>query len=94
MEENTPDGVVTVASDHDFRNRVCLEYHASQMQLPKPVVYVPGNGPARWYVRHDFSEAPDPPQSIVGPGGQRYFMLRTVPFSGLSGFNWHLYRAP
>ena len=98
MGAETPGDVVTVGSDHDFRNRLLLDYYATYLPPSKRLEYVthaqiPAN-PPDWLILHSFN--PDPRQAPAGlsfPGGTpAYRLVEVYPHSGLSGFTWMLYR--
>ena len=94
MLARTPGEVVTVGSDHAFRNGLVLAYHAARAGDPRPLVYVdpgPAVEPPLWYLRHDFSEAPDAAPEI-SVAGRRYALAARFPTAGLSGWTWLLYR--
>jgi hypothetical protein len=91
----TSDDAVTVGSDHDFRNQVVLAYHASRMELSKPLVYVTkGEGvePPTWFLRHELDPEREPQAEISGPGGRRYRLRKVFPSAPLSGWSWEAYR--
>jgi hypothetical protein len=87
---------VTVASDHDFRNRMTLEYHARGLAPGCEVIYVPRSElPARgadWLILHSLDPDEHPPATARDGRGQRYRLDGTYPAHRLSGLTWHLYR--
>jgi hypothetical protein len=93
---HTPPGrAVTVGSDHDFRNRMVIDYHARSFP-GRTIEYVPrdrwtGSAPV-WMIVHDFEPEPRPEPTVVGPNGLSYTHAATFRYSGLSGWNWHVYR--
>ena len=94
MVERTRGDLVTVATDHEFRNGTVLAFHAERLHLPKGLALVnPGEGvpPPEWYLRHDFDPAPAAAESLLGPGGLPYRLSATFPYAGLSGWTWLLY---
>lgn len=96
MASGVPGPSATVASDHDFRNGMAVEYFARRLALPRPVIYVrKGDAPAGgtdWFLTH--SDSPSPPHraSMADPAGNRYVFEKEFPFAGVSGFWWTLYR--
>ena len=97
MAKDTPEDVITVASDHDFRNRTLLDFYAAYLPPPKRLAYVPierrqANPPA-WFLLHGL--ATDPRLAPVGvslPGAAAYRLVEVYPYAGLSGWTWMLYR--
>ncbi|HXJ33790.1 MAG TPA: hypothetical protein VMS22_07080 [Candidatus Eisenbacteria bacterium] len=94
MVRHTPDDALAVGSDHDFRNRLVIEYFAPR--FPKPIRYVRVNeltapGP-RWYVAHRaLGEAPPPP-ALTDRLGTRYRLETEYPTAPLSGFRWFVFQ--
>ena len=87
---------VLVASDHDFRNKIMLEYYFWRAGAIDRLSYVemghwPPEGPD-WIVLHDFSQDFSPPESINIEPGHEYQLDKVFPYFGLSGCNWALYR--
>ena len=87
---------VLVASDHDFRNRMVLEYHFWRVGAMHRFVYIEQGQwspeAPEWFVLHDFSQNFVPPESIRREPEREYQLEKVFPYSGLSGFNWALYR--
>lgn len=94
--ENSPEGVVTIGSDHDFRNKAVMTFYAKHVGTGKPLKYVdaypwPRSG-VTWYVTHSLAEKPSPPPSIRDVAGNRYELMKHFPYSRLSGWHWFIYR--
>jgi hypothetical protein len=95
----TPGSEIAVGSDHDFRNETMLDYYADQLPPGKRVIYVPASawtpeGP-EWLITHGFGRLGPgnlPPERVSGVNGRPYRRLRSFPYGGISGWNWHLYR--
>jgi hypothetical protein len=95
VEQTPPGRAVTIGSDHDFRNRMVIDHHARS--FPGRVIeYVPEDrwsaADPIWVFVHDFEDEPRPAASVVGPNGRGYTYAATYRYSGLSGWNWHVYR--
>ena len=96
MAEQTPGNIVTVASDHDFRNKLIVDFYARHLPTPKQVVYVDhkdivrGDGPA-WLITHELDTGYQPPRELEAKGG-KYSLVRSYPYCGISGFSWFVYR--
>lgn len=96
LAERTAGPVITVGSDHDFRNGLVLRYFAQRMPSAKPLVYyrrgeLPPDGP-EWLLTHGFREIPSPPPFLRDERGRPYRLERSFPFASLSGFHWFVYR--
>ena len=96
MCEETVGRPVTVASDHDFRNRTTLEYHARSLGPGCRVEYVPRTAlptdGADWVILHSLDPDERPRATRLQWGGQRYVFDRSYLAHRLSGLTWHLYR--
>ncbi len=94
MVRHTAGDTLVVTSDHDFRNRLVIEYFAPR--FAKPIRYLRANelaapGP-QWYVAHRaLGEAP-PPAVVVDRLGDRYQLETEYPTAPLSGFRWFVFR--
>lgn len=92
--EGTP---VTAGSDHDFRNGLVVEYFARHLALPRPLIYMRGQGhwpagPPDWFLVHSRLPSPVHPETLTDWYGNRYVFQRDFPYASLSGFSWSLFR--
>ncbi|MFI5348478.1 MAG: hypothetical protein ACHQ2Z_02955 [Elusimicrobiota bacterium] len=97
MAEDTPNDVITVASDHDNRNRRMLEFYSAYLPPGKRLEYVSAPrrlaSPPEWFLLHGFSTDPRRAPVAVSLSSAAYFPLVDVyPYGGLSGWTWMLYR--
>jgi uncharacterized membrane protein len=88
--------VLTVGSDHDFRNSVLLGYYARFVPADRELVYVaedawPADGP-RWLIVHSFARGFVPEPSYVFAGRIEYRLAQHFPYAGVSGWHWAVYR--
>lgn len=96
MAEQTRGADIVVASDHDFRNKILLMFYARYLPPGKGLTYVdhkdvaPGNGP-EWLVMHESDVHYVPPGEVSAKGG-RYVLVKSLPYAGVSGFSWFVYR--
>ena len=95
ISENTPGQTAVVGSDHAFRNRMMLLYYSKFLPEGKGIAYAPSgqwpaNGPD-WIVRHNIDPAAAQKQSIKDEGVE-YALAASYPYSGSSGWAWHLYK--
>lgn len=96
MAHHTPGPNVLVGSDHDFRNQLVLRYYARFLPENKTLLYVeqdewPAEG-VHWALTHSQDLAHTAPRRLVDRGGNAYLLEKTFPYSGISGWNWYLYR--
>jgi hypothetical protein len=97
MARDTAGSVVSVGSDHDFRNKVMVDFYAPYASGGKSFSYVDENGwkagGPEWYLRHSFETDPrTAPVALHFRGGEDYRLVDVYPYSGLSGWMWALYR--
>jgi hypothetical protein len=98
MARLTPSREITVGSDHDFRNRMLLEYYGEALPAGRKLTYVQfldlGSGSAEWFITHSFDlpSVPVSPQAHLVAGGTPYVWVQSFRYGGISGWNWHLYR--
>lgn len=96
--ENSPEGVVRIGSDHDFRNRVLVDFYAPSLAVAgsHTVRYIPQTEWHReapdWILTHSQEISAEPPPDIAVPGVGIYRFFAAYRFSGVSGWNWFLYR--
>jgi hypothetical protein len=92
-ETNQP--TITVASDHDFRNRLVLAYYARFLPSGRNVRYFtseewPAVG-TEWFLAHSQTHgAAAPPALRIR--GREYRLAREFPYAGLSGWRWSIHR--
>jgi len=95
ISDNTPGPTAVVGSDHAFRNRMMLLYYSKFLPPGKGIAYAPsGEWPAGgpdWIVRHSVDPAFRPAQSMKADG-MEYVLAASYPYSGASGWSWHLYK--
>jgi hypothetical protein len=95
MAAQTPGPVIEVGSDHDFRNRLVLDFHARELPAGKRLAYRtrehwPEGGPD-WLIVHAAQRPPAPAPQLVS-GGARYRLVAEYDHGAISGFYWALYR--
>lgn len=85
-----------VGSDHDFRNRVVLEFYARRLPKGHTMVYLPrSRWPSTgvdWLVTHRAQRPATTPGQIVDSSGNRYTLVAEFDHAAISGFYWALYR--
>lgn len=94
--DNSPEGVVRIGSDHDFRNRVLVDFYAPPLARSHTIRYIPraewNREQPDWILTHSGEASDQPPPDIAVPGVGVYHFVAAYRFSGLSGWNWFLYR--
>ena len=94
--ENSPEGVVRIGSDHDFRNRLLVDFYASSLARSHRIRYIPHTEwhrePPDWILTHSGEVSYQPPPDITVSGVGVYHFFAAYRFFGLSGWNWFLYR--
>ena len=96
MARETPGGIVAVASDHDFRNAVVLDFYSRYLPEGKRIDYVDRQSratrPPEWFIVHGQEREPNPQQALSLPSGAVYILQRSFPYYGPSGWHWFVYR--
>lgn len=97
MAAHTEDAEIRVASDHDFRNRLILEYYRRDLPGGMSLDYVKRNEISpegtEWMIRHRIGEVGLIDQTLRDGHRNRYDFVAHFPYSGkLSGWHWFLYR--
>ncbi|MFN0052719.1 MAG: hypothetical protein ACKV0T_11045 [Planctomycetales bacterium] len=94
MVADTRVPLITVGSDHDFRNGMLLAYYGQGMARERlqylPRKQWPPEGP-EWYLVHSLDRDFVPEREIVG-GQRHYVLVAYYPTAGLSGWGWGIYR--
>ena len=99
MAAHDANPVITVSSDHDFRNGLTLEYYRRFVLPEKDLQYFgsaeyPATG-TQWYIKHGFAQPADVPRYYFDRRGNRFALMQQFPTADLSGMTWYLYvRAP
>ncbi len=99
MAARTSGPALLIASDHDFRQPVLLQYFDARHVVSIPIYYLPEDlakeKPFEWYIAHSFEQAPRPLPELSDALGNRYRLAGVYPCAGLSGWTWIIYqRAP
>lgn len=95
MAVQSTSDVITVASDHDFRNQMILSFYTRFLRGPQRIEYFDQAylqyATPEWFIVHDLDDSVAPRPSIVIPPDRLYDLVRTEPSSTYSGFRWSLY---
>ena len=97
MERETSGDVITVSSDHPFRNGMVLSYYARFLTTGKELSHRDGRvtdaSAAEWILLHRIGEAVEFKDTIRDQLGRMYRAEKHFPYSDMSGWHWSLYRA-
>lgn len=95
MARLAPGDQVTVGSDHDFSNRLIIDYYGEERPSGKTITYVSADrvvaGDAEWYLTRTHRPEEAVPPTIVLMDRQ-FTLVQSFRYGGISGWNWHLYR--
>ena len=86
---------ITISSDQDFRAEMLLEYYRGRVPGAEALQYLESEAPAalasRWYLRQT-QDPYEEPLVDLERGVHRYELVRTYPFTALSGATYFAYR--
>jgi len=97
MAHNSDRTLSTIASDHDFRNGMVIDYYLKRLwSVDPPLRYIshaefPPQG-TDWLIRHSFEGDPPMNSLQIDPFGNRYQLERTDQNRSVTGWNWWIYR--
>lgn len=95
MNDMSSDSRILVASDHDFRNLMILDFYHRRMDSLKIADYIPeGKWPVagpEWVILHDWRHDFSPPRTFPDQAGNIYVKIDEYHYAGLSGFHWAIY---
>ncbi|MCK4782744.1 MAG: glycosyltransferase family 39 protein [Desulfobacteraceae bacterium] len=88
---------ITISSDHDFRNGVLIEYYKRYLAPEKTITYISKAGlktgqHPMWVILHRIGEATGIGPEITDRHGNRYELVKALPYAGPSGCHWFLYQ--
>jgi len=94
--DNSSRSPIFVGSDHDFRNRAILEFHAPSLESTKEIRYVPQAfwqvAKPQWLLYHSQDRSHTAAPTLTFPHTGQYKLYATFPFGGVSGWTWFLYK--
>ena len=94
LADSTSD-VVTLTSDHDFRNGLLVAYHAPRVPAGERLRYVRRSDATtaapEWLLQHSLTDDHRPPR-MLREFGRRYVFIDHFAATPPSGFHWYLYR--
>jgi len=88
MLDRSTDPDLTVSSDHDFRNRLVLQYYFDRSGSTRRLIYysmdqIPQAGP-EWVLIHSQEQEFSPPHYLRDRFGNEYALEAAFPYAGLS----------
>ncbi len=96
MAENSTGTDITVGSDHDFRNKLLLEFYAAYLPPGKEIIYSEQSSwledKPEWIIMHSQDLSFRPRNKFDTNAGTTYILEQSFRYSGISGWNWFLYR--
>lgn len=92
MARNTPGKTIAVSSDHDFRNKIVLEFYSGFLK-DKSVRYIGFDDayPSDWHIIHSMDPDSKPVETAYN-NGAAYGFAGEYRHRGLSGWSWFLYK--
>ena len=96
MAQHTPGAVISIGSDHDYRNGMLVSFYGRHLVGGKQVRFINRQylqqAQPEWIITHtqDLSYKPETVLLLEGVG--RYSLKKVYPFAGDSGWNWMVYR--
>ena len=86
----------TVGSDHDFRNRMLVDYYVRLLPAGRELRYASRDerppGGWDWWILHTLEPSGEPLPRLRDAEGTEYRIVKSFPSSRLSGFTWQVYR--
>ena len=81
----------TVGTDHRFRNIAVIRFYNRYLPEDRRLVYTPQRDRPDWMLLHRIGPLADVPEALVREKDS-YQLVRTAPYSDLSGWHWLVYR--
>jgi hypothetical protein len=95
IAERSPDGIVLVGSDQDFRNHLLFAFYAPRVPGGNRLRYIEQSDwdryPPDWLILQGQDPSYQPPRASVARG-HAYRLTDEYRFSGDSGWSWFLFR--
>jgi hypothetical protein len=96
MAQSTDEPEIRVSSNSDFRTSTLLAFYRPYLPHDKTLTFYPRSSPrfreVTWRIVEDLDPNPDVPLDVEDREGRRFRMVKRLPFYGLSGCQWSLYR--
>jgi hypothetical protein len=96
IEKNSLKDVVNVGSDHDFRNKMLFDFYNARMVFKNKLRYIEQDNWLKespdWIITHSQDTTYQCPEKLVIKNVGIYYFTKEYKFSGISGWNWFLFR--
>jgi len=96
ISQNTKGSALIVGSDNDFRTGMVLHFYSRFLPKNKTLRYVEQDSVSRfaptWFLTQSQNVLYRPPPKIVLKKVGPYRLIKSYPYSGISGSAWYLYR--
>ena len=94
--EDKAEGPAMVGADNEFRNRAVFEFYRPRVEGGEDLFFVTADEwsrePPEWILTHDQDPFSVPPEEVVIRGLGSFRIVESYRFSGVSGWNWFLFR--
>jgi hypothetical protein len=95
IAQSSADAAIRVSSNSDFRTGTLLRFYRRYLPQGRTLVYYPRrSGPhpaADWRIVEDVEPNLSPSREVEDDVGNRFRLMKLLPFYGLSGCQWSLY---
>lgn len=97
---HTKEPVVSIGSDHDFRNAMVLQFYAKEAMADHHLAYYPNSridawpkGGPEWFICHkeSFADPAPPGTNMTDLAGNRYEFVKSFQTAPLSGVHWYIF---
>jgi hypothetical protein len=96
ISESSPKGIVRVGSDHDFRNQRLFDFYSLRVAAGNNLRYVKQpkwhEELPDWILTHSQDVSYQPQEGLDVKGIGIYRLIHVYRFSGISGWNWFLFK--
>ncbi len=96
MIQTSPQRVVTVSSDQDFRNKMTIDFYRPYLPPGRTLQYIPSDEvkthPPEWMILSTHQILGSSPPTFNTSDMKGYRLVREYRHAGLSGFRWGIYR--
>ena len=95
MSERTQGNILTIGSDHDFRNKMLVSFYSRFIKPPKEINYIDRSDwnarAPEWIITHSTDPLYEPLPWLIVSDREQYKLLRSEKFYRNSGLSWFLY---
>ena len=95
IASQTDSDKITIASDHDFRNQMLIDFYSAKLNVKDRVFYTEQgrqeDSVFDWYLLHSQDSKFKPPK-VIRLNESDFLLRKTFEYTALSGWDWHIYR--